>query len=72
MDIILRILLWSVPIGLIIYLIYVFTTPEITDFCSNSFVVCMDNATKLPWYEKYYMGVWCVLKNIGCVLSAIF
>ena len=62
MDIILKILLYSIPIGLIIYLMYVFTTPQITDFCSNSFVVCMDNATKLPW---------CVLKNIGCVLSAL-
>lgn len=72
MELIFRILLWSIPIGIIIYLISVFTTPEITDFCSDSFVVCMESAQKLHWYEKYYMGSWCVLKNVGCVLSALF
>lgn len=72
MELIFKILLWSIPVGIIIYLIFVFTTPEITDFCSGSFVVCMESAQKLPWYEKYYTGSWCVLKNVGCVLSALF
>lgn len=72
MDIILRILVWAIPIGLICYLILIFTTPEITSFCSDSFVVCLDNASKLSWLEKYYTGTWCMLKNVGCVLNALF
>lgn len=71
MKVIFKILLWAIPVGIIIYLSYVFTAPEYTDMCSNLFIECMGKAQKLPWYEKYYMGVWCVLKNVGCVLNAL-
>lgn len=69
---ILKTFIWGLLLGILIFIIALFATPDLTRSCSNGLVTCLNQAAALPLGPKMLAGLGCVLDNVWCVLTAFF
>lgn len=69
---ILKTFIWGLILGILIFIIALFATPDLTHQCTNTLMICLNDATSKPLWQKMMNGFGCVFSNVWCVLTALF
>lgn len=63
--------IWGILIGILVFIIALFATPDLTHSCSKGLIGCMNEAAAMPLGAKIGAGIGCVFNNVWCVLTAL-
>ena len=66
---------WICYLGVFLFFIclgIIFLTPSLTGSCTNSLLMCLEDATSLGFWSKLWHTLVCVGRNVACVLGGLF
>lgn len=66
---------WIVPlciIALFVFLATLFLTPDFTERCTESLLICVENGNHSGFWGKLWQHLGCVYHNVVCVLGGLF
>ncbi len=59
-------------IGVLCMAVAFFSTPDLTNSCSDSFMICLDEGLKSNFVERVFGTLSCVINNVMCVVGRLF
>ena len=70
-----KLLWWAILFGFIAILLFIaalFLTPSFTYKCTDSLLMCVEEAYPLPVFPRLWQTFVCVYHNVICVLGGLF